>query len=284
MTHDIAGAAVFRRHARKLLRESFQAAQGDQRTQVHFIQAYMRYLLIDGVPIDLPARDEPIERIRRQRLPAGHMLVPDPAQREAQFEFWWHLLWDLAAAVYSGVPDFLPSRAEIDDRVRLCGGTPAMSSFTETEMARLARTIALYRRCDAAPGPDVVIELLLLPSIGRTELGFQARSPRYPARPRTDDGDVHESRLLTRCELALQHYREGRADVVDRIYTSLCRRLSWLAEVETYDSVHLQYRELVDAYNATHPDRRPVQQLHVPFCDFPDEPARHVRTAATSVG
>jgi hypothetical protein len=284
MTHDTLGAAVFRRHARKLLRESFQAAQGDQRTQVHFVQAYMRYLLIDGVPIDLPARAAPVERIRRQRLPAGHLLVPDRAQREAQFEFWWHLMWDLAAAVYAGVPDFLPSRDEIDDRVRVCGGTPAMSSFTETEMARLARTIALYRRCDVALGPDVVIELLLTPSIVRTELGFQGRSPRYPARPRTDGGDVHESRLLTRCELALRRYHEGHADIVDRIYRKVCHQLSWLERVEPYNPVQLQYRELIDAYNATHPDRPPRHRLHVPIREFPDEPARATRAPATSAG
>src|SRR6266536_1271493 len=169
MHDDTSGAAAFRRHARKLHREGFYAAQGDQPTQVHFIQAYARNLVIDGLPIDLPARDAPLERIRRQRMPAGHVLVPDTAQRAAQFEFWWHTMWDLMASVYSGLPDFLPSRAEIDDRVRLCGGTPEMTSFTELEMARLSRTLSLYRRCDIAAGPDVVVEQLLLPSLIQVE-------------------------------------------------------------------------------------------------------------------
>lgn len=284
MTHT-AGAAAFRRHVRKLHRESFAAAQGDQPTQLHFIQAYARYMLISGVPIDLPVRDEVIERVRRQRLPAGHLLVPDAAQRRAQFEFWWFGMWDVLSAVYSGLPDYLPSRAELDDRVDAVGGTPEMSSFSEREMRRLARALAFYRRCDITVGPNVVVELLLLPSMIRTELGFQGRSERYPARPRTDGGDVHESRLLTRCELALQHYHHGKADVVDRIYRQLCRQLSWLERVEPCNPVQVQYRELVDAYNATHPDHPRRARLHVPFLEFPDdEPAQQRRPAATSVG
>jgi hypothetical protein len=283
MTHNT-GATAFRRHARKLHRESFAAAQGDQPTQLHFIQAYARYLKTMGIPIDLPARDDALERIRHQRLPAGHLLVPDAGQRQAQFEFWWRLMWDVFAAVYSGRPEYLPSRAELDDRVRECGGRPEMTSFTELEMRRLARTLGFYRRCDVADGPDVVIELFLLPSMIRTELGFQGRSERYPARPRTDGGDVYESRLLTRCELALQQYREGKADIVDRIYRKMCRQLSWLDKVEPENPVRLQYQELVGAYNATHPDRPPRQRLHVPFLEFPDEPAAAARTPATSAG
>ena len=276
-------AAACRWHVRKLLRESFRAAQGDQPTQVHFIQAYARYMRLENVPLDLTVRDALIERVRRQRLPAGHLRIPDPAQRQAQFQFWWDNLWDILTAVYTGTSEFLPARAELDDRAHAAGGHAGMSSFTDAEMAALARTIGLYRRRDAGPGPDLVIDELLLPALIRVELGFQGHSMRYPERPRTDGGDVHESKLLRHCSRALERYQQHTQDIVDRIYRMICRRLSRLADSNPNDPIYARYRTLVSAYNANHPDR-PVARLHVPYSVFPTGAASLTGSAAHGHG
>ena len=136
-------AAACRWHVRKLLRESFRAAQGDQPTQVHFIQAYARYMRLENVPLDLTVRDALIERVRRQRLPAGHLLIPDPAQRQAQFQFWWDNLWDILTAVYTGTSEFLPARAELDDRAHAAGGHAGEEEFGRSD--GLAGTSVLHR-------------------------------------------------------------------------------------------------------------------------------------------
>ncbi|MEV7043749.1 hypothetical protein [Amycolatopsis sp. NPDC051061] len=65
------------------------------------------------------------------------------------------------------------------------------------------------------------------------------------------------------------------------IYRALCRRLSWLHESEPHSPVSAEYQELVNAYNATHPGA-PVQRLHVPFREFPDELAGHAQPGAVA--
>ena len=272
--------APCRSHVRKCHRASFWAAQGDQSLQVHFVFAYTRYMRLDGVPLDLTARDALLERARNQRLPAGQKQIPD-LQCRAQNEFWWWNVWDILAAVYADAPEALPSRADINDRAHAVGGNPEMSSFTDAEMTALARTFARYRRGDVGRGPDAVIETLFLPNVIRVELGFQGHSPRYPKRPRTDGGDAHASRLLMYCIDALTHYQAGAPDIVDRIYRVLCGKLSRLADVDASDPVQRSYQALVSAYNATHPHHA-VPRLHVPYGAFPASTSAPARVAAPS--
>lgn len=260
-------SAVFSRCIRKGFRASFWAAQGNQVLQVHFLQAYARYMVIDRIPRDPTARHIQQESMREQLIPHGHVQVLDKVRR-AQNEFWWQLMWDILDAAYDGVPECLPSRAELDDRIRACGGDPTMSGFSDEQMTPLARALGLYRRRDIAPGPNVVIELLFLPGVIEVERGFQGAGVHYPQRPRTDGGDVHQSRLASYCQRACVHYHEGTADIVDRIYRMLCERLTWLAAARIDDPVHIAYRELVDAYN-THHRGQHVEQLHVSAADFP---------------
>ncbi|MBE1580534.1 hypothetical protein ACFORH_39150 [Amycolatopsis roodepoortensis] len=257
---------AFSRHTRRLHRISFAAAQGDQPTQVHFVQAYARRLAADGVPLDLTVREALADRAQRQRLPAGHIDV-DRAVIRAEFAFWWHLLIDLMQAVYTGCHQGLPSRVELDGLMHAVDGDPGMSPFSVEEMDRLARTIALYRRTDLGTNTDLV-DRLLLGGVLRVEHGFQGRSARYPARPRTDGGDRHASRFLLRCRVARNNFRDGRADVDDRIYRSLCALLDQLGPG---DPLHRVYRALIEDFNHNHP-REPVERLHIPADAFPAEP------------
>ncbi|MEU3625660.1 hypothetical protein BS329_38805 [Amycolatopsis coloradensis] len=259
----------FRRHVRRLHRLSFAAAQGDQPTQAHFIQAYAREMIVDGVPLDLTVRGALLDHAQRQRLPAGHLEVPDRALVRAEFSFWWHLTLELLGAAYTGQRQALPSRAELDGLMYASGGNPAMSPFSPEEMGPLARTIGFYRRTDLGTDPGDVVEGLLLASIIRVEHGFQGRGERYPARPCTDGGDPHRSRFLRRCQAARDNFRASQADVDDRIYRALCRRLDRL---DTGDPVHHAYRALIEDYNRHHPDE-PVNRLHVPADTFPADPA-----------
>ncbi|MFK0250230.1 hypothetical protein ACIQUM_36475 [Amycolatopsis azurea] len=256
----------FRRHVRRLHRLSFAVAQGDQPAQAHFVQAYARRMAADGVPLDLTARTSLLDQAQRQRLPAGHVDVPDRDVVRAEFAFWWHLALDVITAVYTGHHQALPARVELDGLMRDVGGHPGMTPFSADEMDRLARTIGHYRRTDLGPDGVDVVDGLLLAAIIRTEHGFQGRGTRYPARPRTDGGDPHASRFLLRCRAARDNTRAGRAEVSDRIYRSLCQRLDRL---DDGDPLHRAYRDLVEDYNRHHPADQ-VERLHVPAGDFPD--------------
>jgi uncharacterized membrane protein YczE len=258
-----------RRHLQVLVYSSFRHAQGSQATQIHFIQSDIRLLREQGVPFDPAAGDALTEHVRRLRLPSGHVEVPDEQLVRAQFEFWAQTLWDIACSVYHDDPRLLPDRGRLEERAVAVGGTKQMSSFTDTEMASVAAALDTYRAPGAVglSGTDVV-NTLFVPSLLEVELRFQGVGEKYPSRPRTDGGDVHESRLLGHCERALLRYRQGRPDTTNRIYLAVCQRLDGLPGLDAgEDPVAARYRELVVAYNRCHPGAE-VAELHVPVAVF----------------
>jgi uncharacterized membrane protein YczE len=259
-----------RRHVQVLAYDSFRHAQGNQALQVHFIQAYVRRLCELGVPFDPTAGVALKQHVQRLRLPHGHIDVPDVAQVRAQFAFWSALLWDIVLAVYTDAPSRLPDRHRLDLLAAQVGGTPAMSSFTDEEMTALAAALAVYR--DPATSTvnwTDVVEQQFVPALVRVELGFQGHGTRYPQRPRTDDGDPHEARLLGHCTRALRGHDRGTPDVVAAIYRVVCGRLDQLnSDDAALDPAAATYRELIAAYNRNHPGDDDVDALHVPATVF----------------
>lgn len=252
----------FRRHIQALLYDSFRQAQGDQALQVHFIECYARRLRECGVPINPAIRAELTERIRARRLPRGHIPIPNVEQVRSQFEFWWLNTWDILLSVYSGDATRLPAAGQLTARMVSVGGTPEMSSYTPDEMRRLNDGFAPYRDGpDPARSAREIIHERFLPSLIRVESYFQGNGPRYAARPRTDGGDIHESRMLGHCRRA--HFQAGRgtAEIIDHIYLEVSHRLSWLASHRPSDGTYVAYTELVRAYNRNHPGT-PSADLH----------------------
>ncbi|WP_410570381.1 YczE/YyaS/YitT family protein [Amycolatopsis sp. cmx-4-61] len=258
------------RHMQRLAYIGFQHAQGSQALQVHFVQAYIRILAENNVPQVPQTREELAARAARLRPPPGHLDVGDDQLVRAQFMFWAHNTWDIAAAVYHANPGLLPDRATLDERAANLGGHADMTSFSDGEMTALAEAFATYR---STPGSQLsaaqVIDLHLVPVLIEVELAFQGTSDRFRQRPRTDGGDVHESRLLTHCHTALLRHRQGRARVTDQIYHRICHRLDSLAAAQPgTDPVAARYAELIAAYNRNHPAVQAVR-LHVPLTEFP---------------
>jgi uncharacterized membrane protein YczE len=258
------------RHVQRLAYIGFQHAQGSQALQVHFVQAYIRVLAENNVPQVPQTREELAARAARLQPPPGHLDVGDDQLVRAQFMFWAHNTWDIAAAVYHDKPSLLPDRAVLDERADSVGGNADMSSFSDDEMTALAEAFATYHSTPASQlSAAQVIDLHLVPTLIEVELGFQGTSDRWPQRPRTDGGDVHESRLLTHCHTALQRHRQGRARVTDRIYHRICHRLDALtAAPQGNDPVASRYDELIAAYNRNHPAKQ-AARLHVPLTEFP---------------
>jgi hypothetical protein len=264
------GRGSYRRHAQILAYISFRHAQGNQPLQVHYIESYVRILRALGVTPAAGDRDALAEHIRRLRLPLGHMEIPDATLVDVQFAFWWANIWDITLAVFTGDHRHLPTRARLDERVTELGGTTDMSSFTDVELTDLAAAFDRHRSASAtALGPVEVVERYVVPALIEVEFGFQGSGDRYPTRPRTDGGDIHESRMAEHCLRALRRYREGRPDPTDRIYRAICHRLDQLS-LPTFvpDPTAGRYRDLVGAYNHTHP-ADPVVRLHVPDEFFP---------------
>ncbi|MBP2472448.1 hypothetical protein JOF53_001320 [Crossiella equi] len=250
----------FSRHAQTLLYESFRHAQGDQPNQVHFMFGYALLLRDAKVPFDLSVRDSLLDRVRNRQLPQGHLAMPNADQVRAQFEFWWRTMFDVFRAVQDDDLALLPSVRELRERMAHVGGEADMSSFTGEEMGRLAATLAEYRaRTEKRLSAYDVIGGRFLPGMIRVEHNFQGVGARWTYRPREDGGDPHESRMLS-------YYRRlaGREqlDLPGQVYAIAARRLDWLAEHEPAHPVHLAYRDLVNAYNANHPEA-PVTRLHL---------------------
>ncbi|MFI5591262.1 YitT family protein [Amycolatopsis sp. NPDC051758] len=257
------------RHVQRLAYIGFQHGQGSQALQVHFVQAYIRILAENDVPHVPQTREELAARAARLQPPSGHLNVEDDQLVRAQFTFWAYNTWDVVAAVYHDKPSLLPNRAILDERAANVGGTADMTSFTDAEMTALAEAFATYHSTPAAQlSASQVIDLHLVPALIEVELGFQGTSDRWPQRPRTDGGDVHESRLLTHCHTALERHRQGRARVTDQIYHRMCHRLDALtAAPPANDPLASRYEELIAAYNRNHPGER-APRLHVPLAEF----------------
>lgn len=245
--------AEFRRRVQTLLYESFRHAQGDQRLQIHFIESYARLLRGQGVSIDPAVRDELLPRIRSRRLPHGHAAIPNGRQVVAQFEFWWLTLWDLLVSVYAEDSGLVPSSAQLADRTILVGGTTEMSSFTLEEMRQIDEGLAPYRdRDDPVRSSAEIIRERFLPNLIRVEWNFQGNGTRYSARPRTDGGDIHASKMLEYCDRAVAASADQSADPVTQIYLEVSSRLAWLAVHQTQDPTYVAYTKFIASYNANH--------------------------------
>ncbi|GAA5175188.1 hypothetical protein GCM10023321_80720 [Pseudonocardia eucalypti] len=245
--------ADFRRTVQTLLYESFRHAQGDQRLQIHFIESYARILREQGVSIDPAVRDELVPRIRSRRLPRGHLAISNRQQVAAQFEFWWLTLWDLLVSVYAEDSRHVPSSARLADRMVLVGGTTEMSSFTPAEMRQIDEGLAPYRdQDDPAKSSAQIIWERFLPNLIRVEWNFQGNGARYPARPRTDGGDIHESKMLGYCDRAAAVSVDQASDPVNQIYLEVSRSLAWLAAHRPQDPTYAAYTRLIASYRANH--------------------------------
>ncbi|MFK0249570.1 hypothetical protein ACIQUM_33140 [Amycolatopsis azurea] len=201
-------------------------------------------------------------------IPAGHLVVDDDLAR-AQFWFWSYNIWDIARSVMTGDPTHLPDRIELECRARAAGARPGMSSFTETELTGLAAAFEIYRAYRRQSlTPQDVVNTLFLPQLLQVELGFQGHGERYPARPRRDDGDKHECRMLGHCLAAHRHFSDSRPSTTDQIYRMACHRLDGLQHGHADQLIAAKYRQLVAAYNLRHPTAT-VPRLHVPGRAFP---------------
>lgn len=257
-----------RPHLQVLAYGSFRHAQGNQAAQAHFIQAYVRLLAQQGIPFE-PSGMRVLDAIvGHLRLPHGHADINDPVLVHAQFAFWARNIWDVIRSVYHDDPALIPDRRRLDQRAADVGGTREMTSFSDDELGALAAAFAFYRdRSSSRLSATEVVNTHLVPAIVNAELGFQGRGTRFVRRPRTDDGDVHESRMLGHCRKAARRYRDGRPDVVNQIYRAVCARLD--RATGDADPLASRYRDLVAAYNRCHPDST-VARLHVPEDGFPD--------------
>jgi hypothetical protein len=268
-------SSLLRRHVQTLLYESFRHAQGDQALQVHFIHCYAHLLRAAAVPLDLSVRDQFVDRIRNRQVPRGHQVIVNLDLVRSQFEFWWLNMWDVLLSVYMEDPGLLPGPDQLAARSVATGGTPEMSSYTDDEMERLDAGFDAYRTDDPPREFSFVVHERFLPRLLEVEWNFQGNGPRYRSRPRTDGGDVHESKLLSHCEKALTHLERSTLDMIDRIYLAVCNRLEWLTHHQVGDPVSVFYRRLIAAYNSHHV-AGPVRQLHVAVprrCDLDDEDA-----------
>lgn len=259
---------------------SFAHAQGSQRLQVHIVQCCARMQRADGIPLHPAAFERPLALVRGRALPVDHMPIPGP-QREAQFEFWWHLIRAVFRSVYADTGDALPNRATLDTWAAAADGAPEMSSFTDTEMTAIADALEMYREPAAAQltARDVAIHGVL-PVLIHVETGFQGTGAVWPSRPCTT-GDRYRSRLLEHCRTAVATHRAGRAGLLDRLYLMLCEQLDQWAATATGHPTYRAYRALVDRYNANHPDGQ-VTRLHVPAERFTMPGTALARTADSS--
>lgn len=90
------------------------------------------------------------------------------------------------------------------------GGTPEMSSSTDDELSAVVDAFGMYREQDCSDALYTrVINDHLLPNLIRVELNFQGYGHRYAERPRTDGGDVHESRMIGHCATAARPRPDG---------------------------------------------------------------------------
>ncbi len=261
-----ARATSMRPHLQVLAYGSFRHAQGNQAGQLHFVQAYVRLLAQQGIPFERSGMGILDAIVGHLRLPHGHADINDPVLVRAQFAFWARNIWDVIRSVYHDAPDLLPDRRRLDQRAAEVGGTREMTSFTDDELAALAAAFAYYRAPSSIRlSATDIVDTHLVPALLETELGFQGEGTRFVRRPRTDGGDVHESRMLGHCRKAAQRYRDGRPDVVNQIYRAVCARLD--RAVDDADPLASRYRDLVAAYNRCHPASALVR-LHVPEDSF----------------
>lgn len=257
-------SVTFSRHAQTLLYESFLHAQGDQVNQIHFIQSYARLLYEQGMPFDVSVKHRLTERIRNRHLPQSHKAIPNPIQVRAQFEYWWLNMFDIFESVYAADPGRLPDDATLYQRMVAVGGDESMSSFTAAELSKLTTNgFSPYRtETRRLETYQDVVHRQFLPNLIRVELNFQGHGAKFPERPRTDDGDVHESRMLGHCVKAARR-DPAHVDTVDRIYLTVRLRLDWLERHNRKDPTYLAYQSLKAAYNDKHPTAR-VASLHKP--------------------
>lgn len=260
-----------RQHLQVLAYGSFRHAQGNQAAQVHFVQAYVRLLEQQGIPFEWSGMRVLDTIVRHLRLPHGHAHIDDPVLVHAQFAFWARNIWDVIRSVYHDDPALIPDRRRLDQRAAEVGGTREMTSFRDDELGTLAAAFGFYRaRSSARLSATEVVDTHFVPALLDTELGFQGEGTRFVRRPRTDDGDVHESRMLSHCSKSARRYRDGRPDVVNQIYRAVCVRLD--RATDDTDPLTSRYRDLIAAYNRCHPGST-VARLHVPTDDFPERRA-----------
>lgn len=254
------------RELQRLWYWSFNHAQGDQPVQVHVIECCLRLLRERGESTELPGY--PADAIARFRLPDGHIAVPQQQVR-AQAAFWWRLLAALTASVTHGDTTRLPDPEWLEQCAVEVGGTKAMSSFTDEELAALAVAIEQYRGESSGELAAVeVVDRYLVPNIIRVELGFQGHGTRWSFRPRSDGGDAHASRLLEYSDAARRHHHGGVPTILDRMVLLICRRLDQLAAQPVgADPVADRYRDLLEAYNNNHRGAA-VALLHAPAAGF----------------
>lgn len=256
------GAVSLSRHAQTLLYESFRHAQGNQPAQVHFMKAYALLLRQTGVEIDFSLKDRLAHRIRSKQVPIGHMDIPNLIQVRAQFEFWWLIMWDIFSAIYLTDSQHLPTREKLDRRAIAVGGTCEMSSFTGEEMEALSHAFTPYRVADFSTlRPSEIVNEYFLPNLIRVERNFQGHGSRYATRPRTDGGDVHESKMFDHCAKAVRRLQRKITGPIDLIYVYVCERLDWLSRNQPDNPVYVDYLSLIDFYNTNHP-HAPATALH----------------------
>lgn len=242
----------FSRHAQTLLYESFLHAQGSQVMQVHLMHAYLLMVRQEGIAMDFSLRETLATRIRSRRLPRGHLDIVDLNLIAAQFEFWWLNMWDICSAILAG-PTHLPTRDVLEQRMTAVGGSPEMSSFTDDELSAVADAFGTYRNEDYSDALVTrVVNDHLLPNLIRVEMNFQGYGSRYAERPRTDGGDVHESKMIGHCATAVRRARTGPVDPFDRIYLAVNDRLDWLSRYEPESEVLADYRRLIAAHATNH--------------------------------
>ena len=257
-------SVAFSRHAQTLLYESFRHAQGDQPNQVNFIQCYARILYETGIPLKSTDRLNLHERITKRRLPRGHAVIEDQERIRAQFEFWWLNMFDILESVYAETPSRLPNLMTLRERAARVRATEDMPSFSDDEMERLGAEFEQHRSSQASTSFRDVLRRSFLPNLVRVELNFQGLpgpGAKYSERPRTDGGDVHESKLLTYCKRAAHHGLPP-SDPVDIIYLGIRDHLEWLRDNDPSNETYLAYRKLVRAYNDNHPSAT-VTSLHI---------------------
>ncbi|WP_219152402.1 hypothetical protein [Amycolatopsis sp. TNS106] len=216
----------------------------------------------------LPPRQRLLDNATNLTVPTGHLAVDNWLAR-AQFLFWSYNIWDIAQSVLTNDPEALPDRSQLDDRARAAGARPGMSSFSEVELTSLAAAFESYRSTrPESLTAQVVVSERFLPHLLYVELGFQGHGDPYPARPRTDGGDEHESRLLRHCLTAHRHFSDATPSTTDQIYRQVCRRLDGLLLPPADRRNAATYTKLIESYNVRHP-MATVTRLHVPERAFP---------------
>ena len=242
--------------AMEVLRGSFVISSGRQYAQLCDMAVAAALVQEWRIEFDRTIFEKPeaIEAIRAWGLAPSHTGRPKhtPGLIAGGHEFWWRMLGDAFAWQFDASAQLLPDERAIVERFRECGVGRGTSSTTTEELAALNQAIDDLRGAKGEVSDQLAARALKWHL--QAELHWLLHR-----RPRTDHGDIHESRWRSGMIAAVVTSAAERTlydEVLIREVNALDEMLATHSEqlaANGLDSTRELYDEVLEAYNRVHP-------------------------------